>query len=347
MHLYNGYIPTMMPGDIIGHEFMGEVVEVGDEVANIKPGDRVVIPSVIACGSCQYCDRGLYSICDNSNPKAWLAEKVYKQASAGIYGYSHAFGGYAGAFAEYTRVPYADNGPILIPEHLSDEQVLFISDAFPTGYMAADYCDIQPGQTVAVWGCGAVGLFAMLSAYLLGAGRVIAIDRYPYRLQMAKEKCGAEVLNYEEVDVVEALIEMTGGRGPDACIDAVGMEAHNYGLEGVYDSVKQAVRLETDRPYVIREAILACRKGGVVSIIGVYSGFVDKIPMGAAFNKSLTFRMGQMHAQRYLPRLLGYVEQGQVDPSFIATHPMPLEDARLGFEMSRNKEDNCLRVVFR
>lgn len=346
MHLYNGYVPTMKPGDILGHEFMGEVVEVGKDVHNIKKGDRVVVPSPIACGHCYYCEQGLFSCCDNTNPNAWMAEKIYNQSPAGIYGYSHAFGGFAGAFANYVRVPYADVGAMLVPEGLRDEQVLFISDALPTGFMGADYCNIKPGATVAVWGCGAVGLSAIMSAYLLGAGRVIAIDHVPYRLDIAHERCGAEVLNYEDVNIVEALTEMTGGRGPDACIDAVGMEAHNTGLEGMYDTVKQAVRLETDRPYVLREAILACRKGGTVVAMGVYSGFIDKFPMGAFMQKNLSMRSGQQHGQAYAPRLLGYIESGQLDTSFLASHPLPLDQAKQGFEMMRNKEDNVMRVVF-
>jgi threonine dehydrogenase-like Zn-dependent dehydrogenase len=345
LHLYDGYIPAMLKGDIIGHEFMGEVVEVGSKVKNLKPGDRVIVPSVISCGDCFYCKRELFSLCDNSNPKPAGAEKLWGHATCGIFGYSHLMGGYAGSHAEYVRVPFADVGPRKVPDGFTDEQALFISDAFPTGYMAADLCGIQPGDTVAVWGCGAVGLFAIKSAWLLGAGRVIAIDRLPDRLALARDACKAEVLDYTRVQVTEALKELTGGRGPDACIDAVGMEAHDLGHEGAYDRVKHALRLETDRPYVLREAIQACRKGGTVSIIGVYGALVDKFPMGSAMNKGLTLRMGQMHAQRYLDRLIAHVERGEVDPAFVATHRMPLDEAPQAFELFKHKRDNCLRVV--
>ena len=345
LHLYDGYIPAMLKGDIIGHEFMGEVVEVGGKVKNLKPGDRVIVPSVISCGDCFYCKRELFSLCDNSNPKPAGAEKLWGHATCGIFGYSHLMGGYAGSHAEYVRVPFADVGPRKVPEGFTDEKALFISDAFPTGYMAADLCGIQPGDTVAVWGCGAVGLFAIKSAWLLGAGRVIAIDRLPDRLALARDQCKAEVLDYTRVQVSEALKELTGGRGPDACIDAVGMEAHDIGHEGAYDRVKHALRMETDRPYVLREAIQACRKGGTVSIIGVYGALVDKFPMGSAMNKGLTLRMGQMHAQRYLDRLIAHVERGEVDPSFVATHRMPLDEAPQAFELFKHKKDNCLRVV--
>ncbi|QRN96012.1 glutathione-dependent formaldehyde dehydrogenase [Archangium violaceum] len=345
LHLYDGYIPSVLKGDILGHEFMGEIVEVGSKVKNLKPGDRVIVPSVISCGDCSWCKKGQFSLCDNSNPKPALAEKLWGHATCGIFGYSHMMGGYAGSHAEYIRVPFADVGPRKVPDGLSDEQALFISDAFPTGFMGADLCNIQHGDTVAVWGCGAVGLFAMKSAWLLGAGRVIAIDRLPDRLAVARERCQAEVLDYTQVNVPEALKELTGGQGPDACIDAVGMEAHEIGYEGVYDRVKQAMRLETERPYVLREAIQACRKGGIVSIMGVYGALVDKFPMGAAMNKGLTLRMGQMHAQRYLDRLIGHVERGEVDPSFVATHRMALDDAPQAYDMFKKKKDHCLRVV--
>ncbi|MBX6343123.1 MAG: glutathione-dependent formaldehyde dehydrogenase, partial [Thermomicrobiaceae bacterium] len=301
LHLYDGYIPTMQAGDILGHEFMGEVVEVGSAVTNLKPGDRVVVPFTISCGHCYFCEHQLWSLCDNSNPNAWMAEELWGYSPGGFFGYSHLVGGYAGGQAEYARVPFADTGPIKVPSGLTDEQVLFLSDIFPTGYQAAEYCDIKPGDVIAVWGCGPVGQFVIKSAYLLGAERVIAIDRFPERLRMAATEGKAETLDYMEVDVVEALKEMTGGRGPDACVDAVGMEAHGTGVVGFYDKAKQAARIETDRPHALREAIQACRKGGVVSIPGVYGGFVDKIPMGAAFNKGLTLRMGQTHVQRYMP----------------------------------------------
>jgi len=345
LHLYDGYIPSVLKGDILGHEFMGEVVEVGSKVTNLKPGDRVIVPSVISCGDCFHCKKGQFSLCDNSNPKPALAEKLWGHATCGIFGYSHMMGGYAGSHAEYIRVPFADVGPRKVPDALSDEQALFISDAFPTGFMGADLCDIEHGDTVAVWGCGAVGLFAMKSAWLLGAGRVIAIDRLPERLSIARHHCQAEVLDYTKVNVVEALKELTGGQGPDACIDAVGMEAHELGFEGAYDRVKQSLRLETERPYVLREAIQACRKGGTVSIMGVYGALVDKFPMGAAMNKGLTLRMGQMHAQRYLDRLIGHVERGEVDPSFVVSHRMALDEAPRAYDMFKHKTDHCLRVV--
>jgi threonine dehydrogenase-like Zn-dependent dehydrogenase len=346
LHLYNGYIPAMQKGDILGHEFMGEVVEVGSEVDNLNVGDRVVVPFPIACGGCFFCGRELWSLCDNSNPKAHLAEGLFGHAPAGIYGYSHLMGGYAGGQAEYVRVPFADVGPMKVPEDLADEQVLFLTDVFPTGYMAAEFCDIQNGDTVAVWGCGPVGLFAVLSAFMLGAGRVIAIDRLPERLKLAAEK-GAENLNYEEVHVIETLKEMTGGRGPDACIDAVGMEAHGTGVVALYDKVKQAVRLETDRPLVLREMIQACRKGGTVSISGVYGGFIDKLNIGAAFNKGLTFKMGQTHVHRYLRPLLERIQSGEIDPSFIVTHRLSLDEAPQAYETFKNKEDECVKVVLR
>ncbi|WP_224248537.1 zinc-dependent alcohol dehydrogenase [Hyalangium gracile] len=345
LHLYDGYIPSMEKGDILGHEFMGEVVEVGSAVKNLRTGDRVVVPSVISCGNCFHCRQGQFSLCDNSNPNPMLSEKLWGQCPCGIFGYSHMMGGYAGSHAEYIRVPFADVGPRKIPDGISDEKALFISDAVPTGFMAADFCNIQRGDTIAVWGCGAVGLFAIRSAYLLGAERVIAIDRLPERLVLARERFGAEVLDYTKVNVVEALKELTAGRGPDACIDAVGMEAHEVGLEGAYDRVKQAVRLETERPYVLREAIQSCRKGGLVSVIGVYGGLVDKFPMGAAMNKGLTFRMAQMHAQRYLDRLLEYVQRGELDPSIVATHRMPLSEGPRAYEMFKHKTDGCVRVV--
>jgi len=345
LHLYNGYIPSMRSGDILGHEFMGEVVEVGSEVSNLKKGDRVVVPFPIACGRCFFCSADMHSLCDNSNPNAWMPEEGYGHAPAGIFGYSHMFGGYAGGQAEYVRVPYADFGPVKIPDSLTDDQVLFLTDVFPTGYQAADQAAIQPGDIVAVWGAGAVGLFAMKSAAMLGADRVIAIDRFPERLEMARAFAGAEILDYTEVDVLDALKEMTAGRGPDVCIDAVGLEAHGLGLEGVYDKAKQFTRMQTGRPNVLREAILACRKGGTLSIPGVYGGILDKVPMGAAFNKGLTFKMGQTHVQRYLGRLLEHVEKGELDPSFIITHRLPLEAGPQAYEVFREKRDGCIKVV--
>lgn len=347
LHLYNGFIPAMEPGDILGHEFMGEVMEVGREVKNLKVGDRVVVPFPIACGNCWHCQHQMFSLCENSNPNAWLAEKLMGHSPAGIFGYSHLTGGYAGGQAEYARVPFADVGPIKIENGFTDEQVLFLSDIYPTGYMGAEMCDIKPGDVIAVWGCGPVGQFAMKSAFLLGAERVIGIDRFPYRLQMARDKVGAETINYEEVNVLEALKEMTGGRGPDGCIDAVGMEAHKPGLLGAYDRTKQALKLENDRPHAIREAILACANGGTVSVIGVYSGFIDKFPMGSLMNRSITIKSGQCHVQRYLKPLLERIEKGEIDPSFVITHRMRLDDAPKGYDIFLNKEDDCVKVVLK
>ena len=347
LHLYDGFIPTMMKGDVLGHEFMGEVVELGSEVKNLNVGDRVVVPFSIACGNCWSCQQQLFSLCENSNPNAWMAEKLWGHSPSGLFGYSHLTGGYAGGQAQYARVPFADVGPLKVPDELEDEQVLFLSDIFPTGYMAAENCDIQPGDTVAVWGCGPVGQFAIKSAYLLGAERVIAIDRFPYRLQMAHDKAGAEVLNYEEVNVLEALKEMTGGRGPDACIEAVGMEAHGTGVEYAYDRAKQATMLETDRPIALREAIEACRNGGHLSVAGVFGGFVDKIPMGSLMNRSLTLKTGQTHVQRYMKPLLERVQKGEIDPRFVITHRMQLDDAPDGYETFKNKVDNCMKVVLK
>jgi threonine dehydrogenase-like Zn-dependent dehydrogenase len=344
LHLYNGFIPFMEPGDVIGHEFMGEVVEVGSEVKKLKPGDRVVVPFPIACGHCFSCKHQLYSVCENSNPNAWMAEKLWGYSPAGIFGYSHALGGFAGGQAEYARVPYADVGPIKIPNGIPDEQVLFLSDIFPTGYMGAEMCDIKPGDTIAVWGCGPVGQFAIKSAFLLGAERVIAIDRFPYRLKMARDS-GAEPLNYEEVDIGESLREMTGGRGPDGCIDAVGMEAHGTGF--LYDRMKQAVKLEQDRPIALREAILNCRNGGTVSIIGVYSGYIDKFPAGSLMNRSLTIRTGQAHVQKYMQPLLERIQKGEIDPSFVITHRLQLEQAPEGYATFLDKEDECMKVVLK
>jgi threonine dehydrogenase-like Zn-dependent dehydrogenase len=345
LHLIDGYLPTMREGDIIGHEFMGEVVEVGPEVKRVKRGDRVVVPSFIVCGNCWYCQHDLYSLCDNTNPKAELQEPMLGYPTAGIYGYTHAFGGYAGAHAQYVRVPFADNDCFKVPEGLPDEQALFLSDAAPTGYMGADFCNIQPGDTVAVWGAGGVGLMAMQSAYLLGAERIIAIDRLPERLQLARNHAGAETLDYTRDNVLEALKEMTGGRGPDSCIDAVGMEAHGTGVGYAYDRVKQTLHMQTDRGTALREAILACRKGGTLSILGVY-GVMDKFPIGAIINKGLTVRTAQQHGQAYLPRLLEYAAKGELDPSYLATHRFSLEDAPRGYEMFKHKEDGCVRAVF-
>ena len=348
LHLYDGYIPTMEEGDILGHEFMGEVVAVGSEVHNLRIGDRIIVPFPISCGQCYFCARQQYSLCDNSNPNAGMAEKMYGYAPAGIYGYSHLMGGYAGGQAEYVRVPFADVDSLKVPDALTDEQVLFLTDIYPTGYQAAENCELQGGETVAVWGCGPVGQFAIQSAYLLGAERVIAIDRVPERLEMARTLGKAEVIDYAEEDsVLGALKEMTGGRGPDACIDAVGMEAHGFGIAGWYDKVKQTLRLETDRPTALREAIQSCRKGGHVSIPGVYGGIADKLPIGAAFNKGLTLKMGQTHVHRYLPKLLRYVEEGKVNPAAVITHRLSLEEGPQAYETFKHKRDNCIKVVMR
>jgi threonine dehydrogenase-like Zn-dependent dehydrogenase len=346
LHLVDGYIPTMKHGDILGHEFMGEVVEVGRNVDNLRVGDRVVVPFPIACGNCTSCLQGLYACCENSNPNAAIAEKVLGHTPAGIFGYSHMLGGYPGGQAEYARVPFADIGPIKIEQDLPDEQVLFLSDIFPTAWMGAEMCDIKPGDVIAVWGAGPVGQLAMASAFLLGAERVIAIDRFPYRLHRAADRTGAETLNYEETDVQEALRDMTAGRGPDACIDAVGMEAH-HGTAAIYayDRAKQATRLENDRPYALRQAIMACKNGGTVSVIGVYSGFVDKFPMGSLMNRSLTLRSGQCHVQRYMRPLLDRIISGQIDPSFVISHRLNLSEAPHGYDIFKNKQEGCNKVV--
>jgi threonine dehydrogenase-like Zn-dependent dehydrogenase len=347
LHLLDGYIPTMEKGDILGHEFMGEIVDVGPGAASkVKVGDRVVVPFPIACGSCLSCQRGLYSVCENTNPNAAMAEKMFGFPTAGIFGYSHLTGGYAGGQAEYVRVPFADVNHLKIESDLTDEQVLFLSDILPTGYMGAEMCDIKPGDVVAVWGAGPVGQFAIASAFLLGAEKVIAIDRFEYRLEMARANTGAEVLNYEDVDVNQALKELTGGRGPDACVDAVGLEAHHgTGPIHAYDRVKQAVRLETERPHALRQAITCCRNGGVVSVIGVYGGFVDKFPMGSVMNRSLTIRSGQCHVQKYMKPLLEHIEAGRIDPTFIITHRLGLDDAPNGYDTFKHKEDDCVKVV--
>ena len=345
LHLYNGYIPRMKEGDILGHEFMGEVVEVGHE-NGLKVGDRVVVPFTISCGACFFCKRDLYSLCDNSNPNAYEAETLYGSSGAGLFGYSHIYGGYAGGQAELVRVPFADKGPIKVPATLTDEQVLFLSDILPTGYMAAENCNIHEGDTVAVWGCGPVGQFAIRCAKMLGAERIIAIDSIASRLELA-ERGGATPLNYEDASVNQRLKELTGGIGPDSCIDAVGMEAHGSSIDAVYDKVKQSVKLGTDRPHALRQAIQACRKGGTVSIPGVYGGFLDKLNFGAAFAKGLTLRMGQTHVQKYLPMLLEKIEQGALDPSDIITHRMSLEDAPHGYDIFNRDKENCIKIVLK
>jgi threonine dehydrogenase-like Zn-dependent dehydrogenase len=350
LHLYDGYVPTMKRGDILGHEFMGEIVETGSGVSNLQVGDRVVVPFPIACGDCWACQHELYSVCENSNPNAGLAEKLFGHSTAGIFGYSHLTGGYAGGQAEYARVPYADVGPIKIDDDLPDEQVLFLSDVFPTGYMGAELCDIRGGEVVAVFGAGPVGQFAIASAALLGADRIVAIDQYEYRLEMARNKAGAtDTINFsEDPDVVEQLKEITAGRGPDAVIEAVGMEAaHGHGALHAVDRMKQASRAESDRGHALRDAILACRPGGIVSVMGVYGGFMDKFPTGALMNKGLQLRTGQCHVHKYLRPLYERIRDGQIDPSFIVTHRVGLDHAPDAFETFKHKQDDCVKVVLR
>ena len=347
LHLLDGFIPTMKAGDILGHEFMGEVVEVGRDNRKLQVGDRVVVPFTISCGHCFYCSRQLWSCCDNSNPNAWMLEKLYGMSGSGLFGYSHMMGGYAGGQAQYVRVPFADVGPIKVPDSLTDEQVLFLSDIFPTGYMAAENCDIHEGDTIAVWGCGPVGQMAMASARLLGAGRVIAIDSVARRLQLAQRQFGAIPINFEQDDVFDRLKQLTGGRGPDACIDAVGLEAHGVTLDAYYDRVKTATFLATDRSNALRQAIHSCRKGGVVSIPGVYGGFLDKFPLGAAFSKGLTFKMGQTHVMKYMAPLLKRIENGEIDPSFVITHRLPIDEAASAYRTFRDQKDECIKVVLK
>lgn len=346
LHLYDGYMPTMQSGDVLGHEFMGEVMEVGPGNKKLKTGDRVVVPFTMACGDCFFCKKELFSLCDNSNPNAEIARKAMGHSPSGMFGYSHMLGGFAGGQAEYVRVPFADVGPLKVPNGMTDEQVLFLSDIFPTGYMAAENATIEPGDTVAVWGCGPVGQFTIRSAWMLGAGRVIAIDRVPERLQMARQHGRAETIDFANDDVFDRLMEMTRGRGPDRCIDVVGTEAHAAGsFDAVLDKAKAAAFLGTDRPHVLRQAIMCCRKGGTISIPGVYVGFLDKVPMGAAMNKGLTFKMGQTHMHRYMRPLLQRIEAGEIDPSFVITHRVKLDDAPGAYKKFRDKEDGCIKVV--
>jgi threonine dehydrogenase-like Zn-dependent dehydrogenase len=346
LHLFDGFMPTMEKGDVLGHEPMGEVVEVGSAVRNLKKGDRVVVPFTISCGECFFCQKTLFSCCDRTNPNAEVARKAMGHAPAGLFGFSHMMGGYAGGQAEYLRVPFADVGPLKIESDLPDEKVLFLSDIFPTGYMAAENCGIEQGDTVAVWGCGPVAQFAIQSAWMLGAGRVIAIDRVPERLAMARKHGKAETINFDEDDVYEQLQEMTRGRGPDRCIDAVGCEAHSTGApDAVLDKVKSAVMLTTDRAHVLRQAILCCRKGGTISVPGAYVGYPDKLPFGAFMNKGLTMKSGQTHMQRYMKPLLEKIESGKIDPSFVITHRVKLQDAPAAYKTFRDKKDGCIKVV--
>ena len=348
LHLYNGFVPTMQKGDILGHEFMGEVMEVGEGVGNLKVGDRVVVPFAIACGGCESCQLGLYSCCENSNPNAWIGEAMLGHGTCGAFGYAHLTGGFAGGQAEYVRVPFADVGPLVVPSSLTDEQVLFLSDIFPTGYMGAEFCEITPRKVIAVWGAGPVGQFAIASARLLGAERVIAIDQIPYRLEMARTKAGAtDTINFDDTNVHEALMEMTAGRGPDACIDAVGLEATGHGLGAAYDHLKQSAKINMDRPTALRQAIMACRSGGIVSILGVYAGFVDKFPLGSLMNRGITIKTGQCHVHRYLRPLLARIEQGEIDPSFVVSHHMKLDDAAKGYDMFHHKQDEVMKIVLR
>jgi len=349
LHLYNGFMPAMQKGDILGHEFMGEVVELGSAVKNLKVGDRVVVPFAIACGNCEQCQLGKFSVCENANPNGWIAEKLMGHATCGAFGYSHLTGGFAGGQAEYVRVPYADFGPLKVPSTLGDEQVLFLSDIFPTGFMGAELCEINPRKVIAVWGAGPVGQLAIASARMLGAEKVIAIDRFAYRLELALRKAGAtDIINYEVVPSVhEALMDLTGGRGPDACIDCVGLEAHGTGVEYVYDRVKQTFKVQLDRPIAVRDAILACRNGGIVSIMGVYAGLVDKFPLGALMNRGLTIKTGQCHVHRYMKPLLDRIQRGEIDPSFVVSHHMRLEDTPRGYDMFMHKQDDVMKIILR
>ncbi|BBK40463.1 glutathione-dependent formaldehyde dehydrogenase [Allostella vacuolata] len=347
LHIYGGLIPSMEHGDVLGHECMGEVVEVGREAGDLRVGDRVVVPFTISCGECFFCKRGFYSGCERSNPSRDKAEKLWGHSPAGLFGYSHLLGGYSGGQAEYLRVPYADVGPIKVPAHLSDEQVLFLSDIFPTGYMAAEFCDIQPGDTIAVWGCGPVGQMAIRSAFLLGAERVIAVDTVPERLDLARQ-AGAIPLDFLEDDIYDRIQDLTRGRGADACIDAVGTEPDTgSGFDALIDRIKVATFMGTDRPHVLRQAIHCCRNFGVVSIVGVYGGLLDKVPMGSAINRGLTFRMAQTPVQRYLPQLLDRIERGEIDPSFVITHRAPLAEGPEFYQTFRDKKDGCIKVVLR
>jgi threonine dehydrogenase-like Zn-dependent dehydrogenase len=348
LHLYDGYIPTMQKGDIIGHEFMGKVVELGKGVdkSKIAVGDRVVVPFTIACGNCWFCQQKLWSLCDNTNPNAWLAEKMFGYSPSGLYGYSHLTGGYAGGQAQYARVPFADIGPLKIPDDVPDEKVIFLSDIFPTGYMAAENCNIKGGDTVAIWGCGPVGQFAIASAFLLGAEKVVAIDSVPERMRMA-EKQGAIVIDMRDEWIYERLLDLTAGRGPDSCIEAVGSEAHGATIDAWYDQIAVSTFMVTDKAHALRQCINCCRKGGIVSVPGVYGGIIDKFPMGAFMNKALTMKTGQTHMMNYMKPLLDRVQKGEIDPSFVITHRLPLEEAPNAYEIFKHKRDNCIKVVMK
>lgn len=349
LHLFHNFIPAMLPGDIMGHEMMGEVVDVGSGVnGHLKKGDRIVVPFTIFCGECDQCKSGNFSVCERSNRQKTVADKVFGHATAGLFGYSHLTGGYPGGQAEYLRVPFADRTHIKVPESLSDEQVLFLGDIFPTGWQAVVQCDLQPSDTVAIWGCGPVGQMAIRSAILLGAKHVVAIDRLPERLSMAKAG-GATTINFAEESVVERLNDLTSGRGPDKCIDATGMESHvSFSQpDTVYDRTKQMLMMESDRPHVLREMIYVCRPAGTISVPGVYSGLIDKLPMGIAMNKGLTFRMGQTHVKRWTDDLLKRIEDGEIDPSFVITHTAPLADGPGMYNVFRDKRDNCVKVVLK
>jgi threonine dehydrogenase-like Zn-dependent dehydrogenase len=353
LHLYGGHVAGMRDGDILGHEFMGEVVETGSEVKNLHIGDRVVVPFAISCGQCFFCSQQMFSLCDNSNPNAWLTEKAYGFAPAGMFGYSHMMGGYAGGQAEYVRVPYADIGPIKVPDSLEDEKVLFLSDILPTGYMAAENCQIKEGDIVAIWGAGPVGQFAATSALLLGAHKVILIDNFQDRLQLARVQTPSEwsdrivLLNYEEVDVIDAIKTLTGGRGADSCIDAVGMEAHGTGFLSAYDKATFSMKVQSDRPTALRQAIQACRKGGTISIPGAYVGFIHMVPMGSIFNKGLQIKTGQTHVQKYMKPLLEHIERGAINPASIISHRMSLDEAPQAYELFRSRTQGCHKVVLR
>lgn len=347
LHLYNGYVPTMEQGDILGHEFMGEIVELGPEVKNLKIGDRVIVPFTIACGNCFFCEKQLTSLCDNSNPKPEYVETMYGYSGSGLFGYAHMTGGFAGGQAEYVRVPYADFDCFKVPDSLPDEKVLFLTDIYPTGYMAAANCNIQPGDSVAVWGAGPVGLFAIKSAFLLGAEKVFAIDHYPARLQVAERECGAIPINFDEQDVHETLNDYTGGRGPDSCIDAVGLESHGTSFDAIMDYVKANLYLATDRPHALRQAIFCCRKGGTVSVPGVYAAFLDKFNFGAAFDKALTFKMGQTHVHKYVPELISTIEEGRIDPSFVISHRLKLSEAPMGYEKFNVEKNEWRKIVLK